>query len=77
MAQRDGAIRHLRDCAPPPFRDKREGLARVATASDQRHAVEYQVVEFDLIGKALQRVAVALQFVARHLTVNDGHVDTR
>lgn len=77
LAEHDNTVPHLRNSAAPPVRNEREGLSRVPPACHQRYAVKDQVVEFDLVGKPLQRVTVAFEFIARKFAVDDGHVDAR
>lgn len=47
----------------------------MATASDERNAIKEQVIEFGLCRETIKRVAIALQFIAGKLAVDDGEVD--
>jgi len=42
---------------------------------DQGHAIENLTVHFDLIGEAIECVAVTLQFIATKLTIDDCNID--
>lgn len=54
------AALHFGDCASPPSGNDAKRLGRKARSNNKGHTIKDLIVDFSLMGQAVQRIAVAL-----------------